>query len=98
MNARRADVTKCRLGIAIGQGDDFMAVPDVQLRDGPCVGMNAAPLWGQGVPGYMWLRVRYLVAVTVVRAADVVARRGGQNLQIYRIECEEVEISRLVKE
>lgn len=71
--------------------------PEVQLLECLCVGINAAPLWTQGIPEHVRLRVLHLLAVTGMRAADVVVLLGGQDLQIYRIEREEAEIARLIK-
>jgi len=71
---------------------------DVQLLECLCVGMDVAPLWAHGVPAYMRLRVMHSLAVTGQYAADVVVLLGGQDLQIYRIEREEAEISRLIKQ
>lgn len=76
---------------------EVVAAPDVQLLECLCVGMNAAPLWAQGVPEYIRLRVMHLLAVTGLYAADVVVLLGGQDLQIYRIERNEAEIARLIK-
>ncbi|MNW10903.1 hypothetical protein D3C71_2082240 [compost metagenome] len=45
----------------------------------------------------MRLRVMHLLAVTGHYAADVVVLLGGQDLQIYRIERVEAEISQLIK-
>lgn len=76
---------------------EVVGAPDVQLLECLCVGMEVAPLWAHGVPAYMRLRVMHLLAVTGQRAADVVVLLGGQDLQIYRIEREEAEISQLIK-
>lgn len=76
---------------------EVVDAPDVQLLECLCVGMEVAPLWAHGVPAYMRLRVMHLLAVTGQRAADVVVLLGGQDLQIYRIEREEAEISQLIK-
>lgn len=77
---------------------EVVDAPEVQLLECLCVGMNLAPLWAQGVPDYMRLRVMHLLAVTGVCAVDVVVLLGGQDLQIYRIERQEAEISRLIKQ
>jgi len=77
---------------------EVVDAPDVQLLECLCVGMDVAPLWAHGVPAYMRLRVMHLLAVTGQYAADVVVLLGGQDLQIYRIEREEAEISRLIKQ
>ncbi len=77
---------------------EVVGTPDVQLLECLCVGMDVAPLWAQGVPEYMRLRLMHLLAVTGLRVVDVVVLLGGQDLQIYRIEREEAEISRLIKQ
>ncbi|PLC07522.1 hypothetical protein CY658_01170 [Variovorax sp. RO1] len=77
---------------------EVLDAPDVQLLECLCVGMDVAPLWAHGVPEYMRLRVMHLLAVTGLRAADVVVLLGGQDLQIYRIERDEAEISRLIRQ
>lgn len=77
---------------------EVVAASDVQLLECLCVGMDVAPLWAHGLPEYMRLRVMHLLAVTGLRAADVVVLLGGQNLQVYRIERDEAEISRLIKQ
>ena len=76
---------------------EVVASPDVQLLECLCVGMHVAPLWAHGVPQDIRLRVLHLLAVTGMRAADVVALLGGQDLQIYRIERDEAEIARLIR-
>lgn len=76
---------------------EVVGAPDVQLLECQCVGMDTAPLWTHGVPAHMRHRVMHLLAVTGHYAADVVVLLGGQDLQIYRIEREEAEISRLIK-
>ncbi|WP_369631476.1 MULTISPECIES: YqaJ viral recombinase family protein [unclassified Variovorax] len=77
---------------------EVMDAPDVQLLECLCIGMDVAPLWANGVPDYIRLRVMHLLAVTGQYAADVVVLLGGRDLQIYRIEREEAEISRLIKQ
>jgi len=77
---------------------EVVGSPQVQLLECLCVEMNAAQLWAQGVPAHVRLRVVHLLAVSGQRAADVIALLGGQDLQIYRIERDEVEISRLIRQ
>lgn len=76
---------------------EVVALPNVQLLECLCVGMNAVPLWAQGVPEYIRLRVWHLLAVTGLRAADVVVLLGGQDLQIHRIERDESGIAQLIQ-
>ncbi|MCY1207053.1 putative phage-type endonuclease [compost metagenome] len=76
---------------------EVLASAEVQLLECLCVGMNAAPLWNQGVPEHIRLRLLHLLAVTGQRAADVIVLLGGQDLQIYRIERDEAEIARLIR-
>lgn len=71
---------------------------EVQLLECLCVGMNAAPLWNHGVPEHVRLRLLHLLAVTGLRAVDVIVLLGGQDLQIYRVERDEAEITRLIRQ
>jgi len=77
---------------------EVVASPEVQLLECLCVGMNVAPLWNHGVPAHIRLRLLHLLAVTGLRAVDVVVLLGGQDLQIYRIERDEAEIARLIRQ
>lgn len=70
---------------------------EVQLLECLCVGMNAAPLWEHGVPEHIWWRLVHLLAVTGLRAVDLIVLLGGQDLQIYRVERDEAEIARLIR-
>ena len=97
---RRTDTTLCHPRypwMVATVKREVVASPEVQLLECLCVGMDAAPLWAEGVPAYIRLRVVHLLAVTGQRAADVVVLLGGQDLQIYRIERNEVEIARLIR-
>ncbi len=76
---------------------EVVASSDVQLLECLCVEMNAAALWAQGVPKYIRLRVWHLLAVTGLRAADVVVPLGGQHLQIHRIERDDTGIAQLIQ-
>lgn len=77
---------------------EVVASPEVQLLECLSVGMHMAPLWALGVPEYIRLRILHQLAVTGARAADVVVLLGGQDLQVYRIERNEAEIARLVRQ
>ncbi|MCY1245074.1 hypothetical protein D9M72_581900 [compost metagenome] len=58
--------------------------------------MDAAELWGEGPPAYVRIQMLHRLAVTGAQAIDVVALICGQDLQIHRVERDEVEISRLI--
>ncbi len=77
---------------------EVVASSEVQLLECLSVGMQMAPLWALGVPGYIRLRVLHQLAVTGAQAADVVVLLGGQELQVYRIERHEFEIARLIRQ
>ena len=77
---------------------EVVASAEVQLLECLCVGINAAPLWNHGVPEHVRLRLLHLLAVTGLRAVDVIVLLGGQDLQIYRVERDEAEIARLIRQ
>ena len=77
---------------------EVLASAEVQLLECLCVGMNAAPLWSCGVPEHIRVRMLHLLAVTGLRAVDVIVLLGGQDLQIYRIERDEAQIARLIRQ
>ncbi|GER21371.1 hypothetical protein VCH24_64230 [Variovorax boronicumulans] len=77
-------------------GREIVGAPDVQLLECRCVGMDAVALWGEGLPGYVRIQMLHRLAVTGAQAIDAVALICGQDLQIHRVERDEVEISRLI--
>ncbi|BEP71400.1 MULTISPECIES: YqaJ viral recombinase family protein [unclassified Variovorax] len=77
-------------------GREVVGATNVQLLECRCVGMDAAALWVEGLPAYVRIQMLHQLAVTGAQAVDVVALICGQDLQIHRVEREEVEISRLV--
>lgn len=77
-------------------GREVVGASDVQLLECRCVGVDAAALWAEGLPGYVHIQVLHQLAVTDASAIDVVALIGGQELQIHRVERNDVEISRLI--
>ena len=77
---------------------EVVASSEGQLLECLSVGMQMAPLWALGVPEYIRLRVLHQLAVTGEQAADVVVLLGGQDLQVYRIERNEFEIARLIRQ
>ncbi|WP_447772895.1 YqaJ viral recombinase family nuclease [Variovorax boronicumulans] len=77
-------------------GREIVGAPDVQLLECRCVGMDAAELWGAGLPRYVRIQMLHRLAVTGAQAIDVVALICGQDLRIHRVERDEVEISRLI--
>lgn len=77
-------------------GREIVGDPDVQLLECRCVGMDAAALWDAGLPAYVQIQLLHQLAVTGAQAIDVVALICGQDLRIYRVARDEVEISRLI--
>jgi len=70
---------------------------EVQILECKTAGINGARLWKEGVPEYIQLQVMHQLAVTGKQTADVAVLIGGQDLQIHRIERDEVMISRLIE-
>lgn len=77
-------------------GREVVGAPDVQLLECRCVGVDAAAPWAEGLPDYVRIQMLHQLAVTAAQAIDVVALIGGQQLQIHRVERDEVEIARLI--
>lgn len=77
-------------------GREVVGAGDVQLLECRCVGAEAAAHWGADLPGCVRIQVLHQLAVADAKAIDVVALIGGQELQIHRVERDEVEISRLI--
>ena len=77
-------------------GREVVGACDVQLLECRCVGVEAAAQWGKGLPYYVRIQVLHQLAVADAKAIDVVALIGGQELQIHRVERDEVQISRLI--
>lgn len=77
-------------------GREVVGASDVQLLECRCVGMHAAEPWSAGLPAYVRIQMLHRLAVTGAQAIDVVALICGQDLQIHRVERNEVEISRLI--
>lgn len=72
-------------------GDD-----EVQILECKTAGVHSAKLWNDGVPEYIQLQVQHELAVTGYQAADVAVLIGGQKLEIYRINRDEVLITQLI--
>jgi len=70
--------------------------PQVQILEVKTTGPWEAKRWRDGVPEHVQLQVQHQLAVTGVQAADVAVLIGGQNLEIHRIEREEVVIEQLI--
>jgi putative phage-type endonuclease len=70
---------------------------DVQILECKTAGINGARLWKDGVPEYVQLQVMHQLTVTGKQAADVAVLIGGQQLEIHRIERDELMIGRLVE-
>lgn len=69
---------------------------DVQILECKTAGMYGAKLWQSGVPEYVQLQVMHQLAVTGHQAADVAVLIAGQQLEIHRIERDEVMIEQLI--
>ena len=76
---------------------DVIGAADVQILECKTAGINGARLWRDGVPEYVQLQVVHQLAVTGKQAADVAVLICGQELQVYRIERDEVMIARLIE-
>ncbi|MEY4752208.1 MAG: hypothetical protein RIQ60_4422 [Pseudomonadota bacterium] len=76
---------------------EVLGCADVQILECKTAGLNGARLWKDGVPEYVQLQVMHQLAVTGKRAADVAVLICGQDLQIHRIERDEVMISQLIE-
>ncbi len=70
--------------------------PGVHILECKTAGLNGARLWKEGVPEYVQLQVMHQLAVTGKEAADVAVLICGQELQIHRIERDDVLIRQLV--
>ncbi|ATG88322.1 YqaJ viral recombinase family protein [Methylomonas koyamae] len=70
---------------------------EVQILECKTAGINGARLWKEGVPEYVQLQVQHQLAVTGKTTADVAVLLGGQDLEIHRIQRDEVLISRLIQ-
>ncbi|MBD9415250.1 YqaJ viral recombinase family protein [Pseudomonas sp. PDM16] len=76
---------------------EVIGAEDVQILECKTAGINGARLWREGVPEYVQLQVMHQLAVTGKQAADVAVLIGGQELEIHRIERDELLISRLIE-
>lgn len=69
---------------------------EVQILECKTAGINGARLWRDGVPKYVEVQVMHQLAVTGKKAADVAVLLGGQQLEVYRIERNELLIKQLI--
>lgn len=76
---------------------EVTGAPDVQILECKTAGINGARLWRDGVPEYVQLQVMHQLAVTGKQAADVAVLLGGQELQVHRIERDDVLIVQLIE-
>lgn len=76
---------------------EVIGAGDVQILECKTAGINGARLWKEGVPEYVQLQVMHQLAVTGKQAADVAVLLGGQQLEIHRIERDEMLIARLIR-
>ncbi|MBL4879635.1 MAG: YqaJ viral recombinase family protein [Hyphomonas sp.] len=70
---------------------------EVQILECKTAGINGARLWRDGVPKYVEVQVMHQLAVTGKQAADVAVLLGGQQLEVYRIERDEILIQNLIE-
>lgn len=70
---------------------------EVQILECKTAGINGARLWRDGVPKYVEVQVMHQLAVTGKQAADVAVLLGGQQLEVYRIERDDVLIQHLIE-
>lgn len=70
---------------------------EVQILECKTAGINGARLWRDGVPKYVEVQVMHQLAVTGKQAADVAVLLGGQQLEVYRIERDELLIQHLIE-
>lgn len=70
---------------------------EVQILECKTAGINGARLWRDGVPKYVEVQVMHQLAVTGKQAADVAVLLGGQQLEVYRIERNELLIKNLIE-
>ena len=75
---------------------EVMGNDEVQILECKTAGLFGARLWKDGVPEYVQLQVMHQLAVTGQRAADVAVLLGGHELQVHRIERDEVMIEQLI--
>lgn len=76
---------------------EVIGSPDVQILECKTAGLNGAKLWREGVPKYVEVQVMHQLAVTGKQAADVAVLLGGQQLEVYRIERDELLIKHLIE-
>ena len=69
---------------------------DVQILEVKTTGPWEAKRWRNGVPQHVQLQVQHQLAVTGMQAADIAVLIGGQQLEIHRLERDEVVIERLI--
>ncbi|MEA3405375.1 MAG: YqaJ viral recombinase family protein [Pseudomonadota bacterium] len=70
---------------------------EVQILECKTAGTYSAKHWENGVPEYIQLQVQHQLAVTGQMAADVAVLIGGQKLEIFRLERDDVLIEQLIK-
>ncbi len=76
---------------------EVMGASDVQILECKTAGEFGARLWRDGVPEYIELQVQHQLAVTGKQAADVAVLLCGQQLQVHRIQRDDVLIAKLIK-
>ena len=75
---------------------EVIGAPDVQILECKTAGEFGARLWREGVPEYVQCQVQHQLAVTGKAAADVCVLICGQEIQVFRIERDDVLIAGLI--
>lgn len=75
---------------------EVVGCKDVQILECKTAGLHGAKLWRDGVPEYVQLQVMHQLAVTGYQAADVAVLICGQDLQIHRIERNDIMMAQLI--
>lgn len=75
---------------------EVIGTADVQILECKTAGEFGARLWRDGVPEYVICQVQHQLAVTGKAAADVCVLLCGQEIQVHRIERDEVLIAGLI--
>src|SRR5690606_9650783 len=70
---------------------------EVQILECKTAGITGAKLWRHDVAKYVEVQAMHQLAVTGKQAADVAVLLGGQQLEVYRIERDELLIKHLIE-
>lgn len=75
---------------------EVIGCSDVQILECKTAGEFGARLWRDGVPEYVQLQVQHQLAVTGKQAADVAVLMCGQQLEVHRIQRDDLLIAKLI--